>query len=222
MDKSEKLTLGSKTMNLLVISSIRIDDSKLAPEVGPSTKNFTPSKDTRIFVSTSSIYLANKILKDPDSLKLSDPLVHLRQLRSKFHQRSTYSLARCYSVFTQDITVQPYTIYTLVNSTSKNDTCSIMGSGVMELVGNSFFEENGMLKKDEIKQLFSKDIVKKNQVVLDILDLTELFKDNNELGIIGNTSISPYLRSIANSTTNGLKNANEDIIKNIWNTFLRS
>ena len=154
MDKSEKLTLGSKTMNLLVISSIRIDDSKLAPEVGPSTKNFTPSKDTRIFVSTSSIYLANKILKDPDSLKLSDPLVHLRQLRSKFHQRSTYSLARCYSVFTQDITVQPYTIYTLVNSTSKNDTCSIMGSGVMELVGNSFFEENGMLKKMKLNSYF--------------------------------------------------------------------
>ncbi|KAI7902355.1 uncharacterized protein BX663DRAFT_486674 [Cokeromyces recurvatus] len=96
MDKLEKLTLGSKTMNLLVISSIRIDDSKLAPEIGPSTKNITPSKDTRIFVSTSSIYLANKILKDPNSLKLSEPLVHLRQLRSKFHQRSTYSLARCY------------------------------------------------------------------------------------------------------------------------------
>ncbi|KAI9487425.1 MAG: hypothetical protein EXX96DRAFT_628246, partial [Benjaminiella poitrasii] len=44
MDKSEKLILGSKTMNIWAISSIRIDDSKLAPEVGPSTNNFTPSK----------------------------------------------------------------------------------------------------------------------------------------------------------------------------------
>ncbi|KAI8988045.1 hypothetical protein BDF20DRAFT_804306, partial [Mycotypha africana] len=43
MDNSEKLILGSKTMNILVISSIRIDDSKIAPEVGPSTFNFTPS-----------------------------------------------------------------------------------------------------------------------------------------------------------------------------------
>lgn len=127
MDKSEKLIIGSRMMNILVISSIRIDNSKLAPEVGPSTTNFTPSKNTRIFVSMSSIQQANKILKDPNSLKLSDPLVHVRQLRSKFHQHSTYSLARSYSVFTSDITVQPYTIYTLVNSTSNNDNSCIMG-----------------------------------------------------------------------------------------------
>ncbi|ORE03791.1 hypothetical protein BCV72DRAFT_314368, partial [Rhizopus microsporus var. microsporus] len=47
--------------------------------------------------STSSIHLVNKILNNPNSLILSDALVHFRQLRSKFHQRSTYSLARCYS-----------------------------------------------------------------------------------------------------------------------------
>lgn len=68
MNKSEKLIFGSKTMNPWVISSIRIDDSKLAPEIGPSTKNFAPSKNTRIFVSTSSIQLANKILKGPNRL----------------------------------------------------------------------------------------------------------------------------------------------------------
>lgn len=144
---------------------------------------------------------------------ISDPLVHFRQLLSKFHQRSTYSLARCYRVFTQDITVQPYTIYTFVNRTSKNDTCCIMGSKVMTLTGNSVFEENGMLKKEDIKQLLPKGITKKTQVVSDILGLIELFKDDSELEIIGNASISLYLRSIVISSTNGLKNANEDIIK---------
>lgn len=219
MDKSEKLTIGSITMNILVISSIRIDDSKLAPEVGPSTKNFTPSKSTRLFLSTTSIKLTNKILKNPDSLILSDPLVHFRQLQSKFHQHSTCSLARCYSVFTSDVTVQPYTIYTLVNNTLNNDTCSIMGSKVMAIIGNSVFEENGILKKEDIKQLLSKKIVKETQVVLNTLRLLELFKDDSELEIIGNASISPCLRSIAISTTNGLKDANENIIKNIWNKF---
>lgn len=58
VDKLEKLALGPKTMNLLVMSSIRIDDSRLASEVGPSTKIFTPSKNTRVFLSTSSIQLA--------------------------------------------------------------------------------------------------------------------------------------------------------------------
>ncbi|CAO3613976.1 unnamed protein product [Mucor hiemalis] len=36
-------------MNVLVISSLRIDDSKLAPEVGLSTNNCTPPKNTRVF-----------------------------------------------------------------------------------------------------------------------------------------------------------------------------
>lgn len=88
-----------------------------------------------------------------------------------------------------------------------------MGSKVMTLTGNSVFEENGMLKKEDIKQLLPKGITKKTQVVSDILGLIELFKDDSELEIIGNASISLYLRSIVISSTNGLKDANEDIIK---------
>ncbi|KAL0082323.1 hypothetical protein F4703DRAFT_1864681 [Phycomyces blakesleeanus] len=52
-DNSGKLVLGTKAFNILVISSIRIDDSKIRPEVGPSTKQFTPSKQTQLFLSLS-------------------------------------------------------------------------------------------------------------------------------------------------------------------------
>lgn len=47
MDRSEKIKIGSKTMNILAVSSIRIDDSKLAPEVGPPTMDFIPSQSTQ-------------------------------------------------------------------------------------------------------------------------------------------------------------------------------
>ncbi|KAI9265683.1 hypothetical protein EDC94DRAFT_692794 [Helicostylum pulchrum] len=46
-----------------------------------------------------------------------------------------------------------------------------------------------------------------------------LFKDDSELEIIGNVSISPCIRSIAIIMMNGLKDANENIIENIWNKF---
>jgi hypothetical protein len=49
VNNSENLVIGTKTFNVLVISSIRIDNSKIAPEVGPSTKQFMLSKDTHIF-----------------------------------------------------------------------------------------------------------------------------------------------------------------------------
>ncbi|KAI9487426.1 MAG: hypothetical protein EXX96DRAFT_473586 [Benjaminiella poitrasii] len=86
-----------------------------------------------------------------------------------------------------------------------------MGSKIMELVGNSVFEGSVMLKKkkEDINQL----LPKKTQVVADILRIANLFKDDRELEIIASTSASPYLRSIAISTTNGLENANTDIIK---------
>ncbi|GAA5810338.1 hypothetical protein MFLAVUS_003759 [Mucor flavus] len=38
---------------------------------------------------------------------------------------------------------------------------------------------------------------------------------DKEIEIIGNTSLCPFLRS----TTDGLKEANQDIITNIWNKF---
>lgn len=164
VDKSEKLVIGSKSMNVLVVSSIRIDDSKLAPEVGPSTKNFTPSKNTQIFLATSSIKLANKILDDPSSLTLCDPVLNLRQLRSKYLQPSTYALARFFSVFTPDITVQPYTVYTLVNSAASSNTSCMMGSKVMELIALSVLEGNGKLKKEEIEQLLVNTQGKETQV----------------------------------------------------------
>lgn len=88
-----------------------------------------------------------------------------------------------------------------------------MGSKLTALIGNSIFEENVMLKKEDIKQLLAKEITKETQVVSDTLRIKDLFKDDSELEIIANISISPYLRSIVISTTNGLKDANKDIIK---------
>lgn len=96
---------------------------------------------------------------------------------------------------------------------------STMGSKVMELIGNSIFEGDGTVKKEDIEQLLPKEIVKETQVISNALKIIDLFKDNCELEIIGNSSVFTYLRTIA--TTNGLKNANAEIIKNIWNKFLR-
>lgn len=54
-DNSEKLVIRSNTCNIFAISSIRIDDNKIVPEVGASTKNFTPSKNMQVFLSATSI-----------------------------------------------------------------------------------------------------------------------------------------------------------------------
>ncbi|KAL4206352.1 hypothetical protein AB4K20DRAFT_1871241 [Rhizopus microsporus] len=60
---------------------IRIDDETISPKVGPYTKNFNVSKNTKIFLCIGSIEHMNKILNAPDHMRLLsvgiDPLMHL-------------------------------------------------------------------------------------------------------------------------------------------------
>ncbi|KAI7899310.1 uncharacterized protein BX663DRAFT_489416 [Cokeromyces recurvatus] len=109
-DNSEKLIIGSNTCNILAISSIRVDNVKLAPEGGASTKNFNPSTDARIFLSATSIKKSIKILNASSDQLLSmgaDPLTYVRQLRSKCNQEITYSLARVFGEYARNHTLQP-------------------------------------------------------------------------------------------------------------------
>lgn len=87
-DNFEKLIIGSNTCNFLAISSIRVDEIKISPEVDASTKNFNPSTHARIFLSTTSIEDARKVINGSSDQLLSmgaDPLTYIRQLRSKFY-----------------------------------------------------------------------------------------------------------------------------------------
>lgn len=61
-DNSNKLKLGSQTMNALVVSSVRID-KEMMPEVGPSTHQFHVSRNSKLYLSQSSIALAKKVLE---------------------------------------------------------------------------------------------------------------------------------------------------------------
>lgn len=94
-DNSLKLELGTKTMNVLVTSSIRIDKNQL-PAVGPSSTNgFSVSKDTMIFIRRSFIEwysdLRQRGFNDLSIRELYpfDEYAQLRQVRSKFHRTTT-------------------------------------------------------------------------------------------------------------------------------------
>lgn len=136
-DNSRKLTIGTNAFNALVISSIRLDDSKTPSEVGASTKHFTPSSNSRIFLSTSSIEKANQLANDNNREHIpssDDPFNMIMQLRSKFNQETTFLLARVFGSFTSNHTLLPYTIYTLADYKGSSETDVLHGSKVMELI----------------------------------------------------------------------------------------
>lgn len=113
-----KLIIGTKTFDVLVTSSLRLDRS-MDPEIGPNTSNFNldteaKSLGTKIFIKKTA-WTAAKILADqPVTNRLTryDVLSQLRQLRSKFHHSSTYLCCRASNEETDDLTAKPFTIFT--------------------------------------------------------------------------------------------------------------
>jgi hypothetical protein len=222
-DNSEKLIIGTKTCNLLVISSIRIDNSETSPEVGPSTKSFNPTRQVKLYLSKASIVSAQNMMhSDPEQILScdEDPITHIRQLRSRFDHPSTYCLARFYSVFTQDSHVQPYTVYTMMNS-DKTDTDAILGSRFMELIYDAIYEQHdSMLLKKNVEDLLPKDPKKITQNRTHIMHILDLYEpEKSSIPVIGNAKLTMHIKFIAEVTTNSLKKANEDIVSNIWKKF---
>jgi cystathionine beta-lyase/cystathionine gamma-synthase len=122
-------------------------------------------------------------------------------------------------VFTQDITVQSFTIYTFFNSAKSDNDC-ILGYKIMGLIGDLAQEKrDATLSKEDVIALLPKNPSKNTQVQQDIRSIVNLFKEDNKLGIISNTVLSPYPRSIADTTATGLKKANKNIIVKIWDKF---
>lgn len=114
--EGKKLVIGTKTLNALVTSSLRIDASHMA-SVGGTTINFDldngSSLTTATFLDADSIRKANTLAGDQrtDKIDRFDLFHQLRQLRSKFLHPSTYTLCRSSSVFANDHRSRPYTIF---------------------------------------------------------------------------------------------------------------
>lgn len=81
-------------------------------------------------------------------------------------------------------------------------------------------KRDATLSKEDVIALLPKNPSKNTQVQRDSCSIVSLFKEDDELDVISNTTISPYLQSIADTTkTNGLKKANKDIIVKSGTSF---
>lgn len=67
--------------------------------------------------------------------------------------------------------------------------------------------------------LVPKNFKKSTKISEKLNNIVSLFKDADEIEIIGNEDLNSCLQSIANITTNELNKANEEIAMNIWNKF---
>ncbi|KAI8640913.1 hypothetical protein BD408DRAFT_389773 [Parasitella parasitica] len=227
-DNSHKLELGTKTMNVLITSSIRIDKNQ-PPAVGPSSTNgFSVSKDTIIFIRRSFIEwygdLRQRGFNDLSIRELYpfDEYAQLRQVRSKFHRTTTYLLSRSCSIFANDLCSRPVTIWTLAdrNTGTNKDSDAKIASQLFRAVAASVWEqgENAILSRHYVDDQQKK--CKTNGKVWNIIyEILSLFNDSSTINIIGNEQLNRPLTNLANEISPSLITANAEVTRTVCQIF---
>lgn len=147
-DKSQKLLISSLVFNALIMSSIPID-IKLPSEVGASTFNFKPSKETRLYLSSRSIKYSNATITEKRQLHAEHDINStLRQVRSRFTNPQAYINSRFHSEWRHFTGCMPNTIFAIVDKPNVDPTISyVICSKVLLMVADAMRFSNGILEE---------------------------------------------------------------------------
>ncbi|KAF9085305.1 hypothetical protein BGX27_003504, partial [Mortierella sp. AM989] len=142
-----RLVIGTQSCNVLATSSIRLDTSGMV-SVGGSTLYFQlttadNSKAVRIFLDRESVESAFELGRDKDAWTVSrrNILCQLRQLRSKFHDASTYFLCRASGYLTRHHVSQPYSVFTLINFDQSRPGSGAAAGSIFKAIAISVIKE---------------------------------------------------------------------------------
>ncbi|KAF7727540.1 hypothetical protein EC973_007413 [Apophysomyces ossiformis] len=217
----QKLKIGTRTCNLLVTSSVRIDNgSGYAPELGPFTRNFRPSEKTKTFLDSASLASGKEMLEDDECRRVDRGrfLFQLRQLRSKFHALSSYTMCRASSTFTPGMEMMPYTVWTLFDYDCGQSISSQekIGSRLFQVLAASVVKSgrDARLKREEVETL--QDSTRAEGSIKRMLgEILGLMEGADSVPIIGNEKLNKVLTGMANVVSGGLNRANKSAVAHI-------
>ncbi|KAF9577262.1 hypothetical protein BGW38_007650, partial [Lunasporangiospora selenospora] len=223
----EQLLLGSQSFNALVTSSMRIDTKEPA-SIGGSTSSFQlrdprDSAATRIYLDKEAADRALVIAKNKSTSFISvyNKLDQLRQVRSKFHDGSTYRLCRASGFLSQRHTCHPYTVFTLADYDQSKSADGQAASMVFQCIAKSVLSHGSQatLGLDLVATMRAKCSDKGNiGKILD--DLINCFSPGQEAApIIGNAVLNTHLESLAHILSSYISTANKSVISSVQDCF---
>ncbi|KAG2227805.1 hypothetical protein INT45_002043 [Circinella minor] len=228
-DNAKKLVLGTKTMNALFTSSIRLDNSE-QPIIGASSANgFIPSKETRIFVEKHKLQEVKTLMQEttPSTNKQQllysfDEFSQLRQVRSKFDRPSTFLCYRFTSKYTNDIRMRPLTIWTLADRSRNQDRDSdaTTASKLFKHIASHVW-------KDDVEASLDRSIVARlrrqckpeGKIEQLFANIEKIYTKENSSKIIGNKDLDRELKKLAALLSSEIADGNKQIAANIHYIF---
>ncbi|KAI8970106.1 hypothetical protein BDF20DRAFT_826052 [Mycotypha africana] len=223
-----KLVIGTKTFNALITSSLRLDAS-FNPEVGPSVRFFdlndsSKAKTTTIFVKESAWKEAAEIAQNNNATSIGsyDFIYQIRQLRTRFHQQSTYFLCRASNEAVDNLAARPYTIYTLADWDNGNDNADYRtASKLFQTIAINVIGGNPRLEKDTISSLCSELKVEGTAVHHVFQLISTQFSDTAFITVIGNKSLNHELQKLANLLAPAITRANQSVKQAVLQAYTR-
>lgn len=213
-DNSTKLVIGTFSCNLLVTSSCTIDENPIIC-VGPSTNSFKPSNQTQIYLNKKSIDKSFALVSNNDCYQLYpyDQLEQLKQVRSKFYRKETYTKCRCASDFTKGHIYQPCSIWTLLYNYS-NRIEESQARKVSEIFNRIATEVNNSSKRKEQPAVLKKCYLdwfnnKNGDLAMEVQVMQKLFGEDDNIIIIGNSKLDEHLQKLAKLLMVPIQTANE-------------
>lgn len=120
-----------------------------------------------------------------------------RQVRSKFHDPSTYLYCRASNTTTNDLRLRPITIWTLTDTDTNNATVSAgkLALRLLQNIARYAWNEQG-LDYVSVNSIQWNTDSKMNSALCDICDL---FKTSQHISILGNKDLNDHLTHLSDS-----------------------
>ncbi|KAI7900128.1 uncharacterized protein BX663DRAFT_532491 [Cokeromyces recurvatus] len=213
----KKLVIGTQVSNALVTSSIRLDEKGFV-SIGATSSHFMldtikDSLASKIFIDINSLKSAKTLIEDPSTTHVSDIGIifhQLRQVRTKFHLPSTYSLCRASGPITINHTCHPFSLFTL----SEFDRGRSPSASIFRTIANEVLLNNSDAK------LAKENVSKRKAILSNILALYE--NDKDRLPILYNAPLNKELEALAILLIPTIVEANKSVeaqVKQVFEVF---
>ncbi|KAG0221238.1 hypothetical protein BGW41_007065, partial [Actinomortierella wolfii] len=197
--EGERLVIGTHSFDALITSCVRLDEGGQG-SVGASTGIFqlveeNDIKGTRIYLDKESLDLGLDLCRDRRAYRITNAHFHyqLRQLKTKFHDPSSYLLCRATGPLTKAHTLQPCTIFMVCNHTQTGD--GHQASKLFHKIGMSVLQSGGdaTLEFATVQECIERCTSNSKGISAVLRSIGELFDDAPSILILGNTELNRNL-----------------------------
>ncbi|KAF9128937.1 hypothetical protein BGW39_004626 [Mortierella sp. 14UC] len=225
----KRLVIGTLLADLLVTSSVRLDQ-RLGEEgcsVGGTTTTFVinneeESRAIRIYLDKESMEAGEEIGSNEEAWNVGDMAIvyQLRQLKTKFHEPSTFLFSRASGPLTDSHACVPATIFTVFDRMKTGEGGSYAAAALFRALGEKAVlfgakRIDQFVLTREMVEAFRQRCKEGSTMANHFEELVRLFGDLDTLKVYHNDTLNRLLEKVADLLAPTVTQANRNVVLDI-------